>query len=109
MGCNPGWYAAKNKKKRKKSYRIKVQKDDDENDHEGDIYLPIKITIHITHHNKRKEDASQDVTLTLLPCPIHETRSDLLDKNRYAPVLQSIWHRESHGGGWGWYFIILFE
>ena len=26
-----------------------------------------------------------------------------------APVLQSICHRERHGGEWGWHFIVLFD
>mmetsp|Transcript_24011 Transcript_24011/g.57969 ORF Transcript_24011/g.57969 Transcript_24011/m.57969 type:complete len:538 (+) Transcript_24011:152-1765(+) len=62
------------KRKPKKSYKITVYKKiDDNNDHEEDIYLPIKITIRVIHHRKKQEeDVTQDLTLTLLPCPIHE-------------------------------------
>lgn len=67
------------KRKRKKSYKITVYKKiDDEGDHEQDFYLPIKITVRvITHHSrKQEEDVCREVTLTLLPCPIDETRTN---------------------------------
>lgn len=71
------------KRKRTKSYNIVVYKTiDDEMDSERDIYLPIKITIFITHHDALKKEevgdtvasvvpsTHQEVTLTLLPCPL---------------------------------------
>lgn len=68
------------KRKRRKSYKITVCKKIDVNgDHERDIYLPIKITIHVTTHNKKsEEDTVQDITLTLLPCQVH-THTKSLD------------------------------
>ncbi|KAL7537477.1 hypothetical protein ACHAXR_007840 [Thalassiosira sp. AJA248-18] len=65
------------KRKRKKSYKITVYKKIDENDPDEDIYVPIKITIHITHHKKHEDDVMQDVIFTLLPCQIHETTKSL--------------------------------
>ena len=53
------------------------KKINEEHDHERDNYLPIKITIHITHHKKHEEDVARDVTLTLLPCPLRETTTSL--------------------------------
>ena len=60
------------KRKRDKSYKISVYKKIDDNETE-DNYMPIKITIHITHHNKHEDDTLQDITLTLLPCKVHCT------------------------------------
>jgi riboflavin biosynthesis pyrimidine reductase len=62
------------KKRSKTSYKIIVYKKIDENDHIEDACMPIKITVHVTHHNKNKkeEDVTQEVTFTLLPCPINE-------------------------------------
>jgi len=54
------------------SYKIIVYKKIDENDHIEDACMPIKITVHVTHHNKKEEDVTQEVTFTLLPCPINE-------------------------------------
>ncbi|KAL3764531.1 hypothetical protein ACHAW5_004795 [Stephanodiscus triporus] len=65
------------KRRRKKSYKITVYKKIDEYDHETDVCLPIKITIHITHHKKHEDDVFEDVTLTLLPCRIHEKTNSL--------------------------------
>lgn len=67
------------KRKPSKSYKIAVYKKiDDEGDHEQDFLLPIKITIRVvTHHGKKQEeDTLQEVTLTLLPCPIDGAGAD---------------------------------
>ena len=60
------------RKRPKTSYKIIVYKKIDENDHIEDACMPIKITVHVTHHNKKEEDVTQEVTFTLLPCPINE-------------------------------------
>lgn len=60
------------RKRPKTSYKIIVYKKIDENDHMEDACMPIKITIHVTHHNKKEEDVTEEVTFTLLPCPINE-------------------------------------
>ena len=60
------------RKRPKTSYRIVVYKKIDENDHIEDACMPIKISVHVTHHNKKEEDATEEVTFTLLPCPINE-------------------------------------
>jgi len=65
------------RKRPKTSYKIIVYKKIDVNDHMEDACMPIKITVHVTHHhskNKKKneEDVTQEVTFTLLPCPINE-------------------------------------
>jgi riboflavin biosynthesis pyrimidine reductase len=65
------------KRKREKSYKITVYKKIDENDHEADVCLPIKITIRITHHKKHDDDVLEDVTLTLLPCRMHKKKNSL--------------------------------
>jgi riboflavin biosynthesis pyrimidine reductase len=65
------------KRRWKKSYKISVFKKVDDHETE-DNYMPIKIIIHITHHNKHGEDDTlQDITLTLLPCRIHDTSKSL--------------------------------
>lgn len=65
------------RRRRKKSYKISVFKKVDDLETE-DNYMPIKIIIHITHHNKHGEDDTlQDITLTLLPCRIHDTSKSL--------------------------------
>ena len=64
------------KRKRDKSYKISVYKKIDDNETE-DNYMPIKITIHIAHHNKHEDDILQDITLTLLPCKVHSTTKSL--------------------------------
>ncbi|KAL7453768.1 hypothetical protein ACHAWC_005414 [Mediolabrus comicus] len=62
-----------NRKKRcKTSYKITVYKKIDENDHLEDAYQPIKITVYVTHHKKKEEDETHEVTFTLLPCPLNE-------------------------------------
>mmetsp|Transcript_20015 Transcript_20015/g.29678 ORF Transcript_20015/g.29678 Transcript_20015/m.29678 type:complete len:469 (+) Transcript_20015:61-1467(+) len=60
------------RKRPKTSYKIIVYKKIDENDHMEDACMPIKITVHVTHHYKKEEDVTQEVTFTLLPCPINE-------------------------------------
>mmetsp|Transcript_37677 Transcript_37677/g.80474 ORF Transcript_37677/g.80474 Transcript_37677/m.80474 type:complete len:466 (-) Transcript_37677:199-1596(-) len=70
------------KRKTTRSYKINVYKTiSDEGDREGDLWMPIKITVRVvTHHSKKhEEDVSQDLTLTLLPCPIDERRRNKLD------------------------------
>lgn len=62
-----------NRKKRcKTSYQITVYKKIDENDHLEDANQPIKITVYVTHHKKKEEDVTHEVTFTLLPCPLNE-------------------------------------
>ena len=68
---------SRKRKKRNKSYDITVYKKIDMQDPDKDIYLPIKITINVTHHNKNENDVSEEVTLTLLPCPTHENTEEL--------------------------------
>lgn len=65
------------KRKRKKSYKITVFKKIDEYDHEADVCLPIKITIHITNHHKHEDDVLEEFTLTLLPCRTHPKTNSL--------------------------------
>ncbi len=61
-------------KRPRTSYKIVVYKKIDfENDHMEDACMPIKITVYVTHHNKKKEeDVTKEVTFTLLPCPIND-------------------------------------
>ena len=82
---------AKVQRKRKKSYGIIVYKKIDyNNDHEEDIYLPIKITIHVTRHNKKGEDdVVQDVTLTLLPCQTNNENEQTDDDETTSSSTQS--------------------
>lgn len=60
-------------RKPKRSYKITVYKKiDEEFGHERDIYLPIKISVRVTTHGnsrKHQEDAVEELTFTLLPCP----------------------------------------
>lgn len=75
-------------KQQKRLYKITVYKMvDEENDHEDDLFLPIKITVQVTlDGNKQKEVAGQSdvttTTFTLLPCQ--------LDKNEKALDLQYV-------------------
>ncbi|KAL7552874.1 hypothetical protein ACHAWF_016119 [Thalassiosira exigua] len=69
------------KRRPKKTYTISVVKKIDENgDSTRDIYMPIKITVRITHHKKHEDDEVQDVTFTLLPCTLDDN-SKMLDLN----------------------------
>eukprot|EP00804_Cyclotella_cryptica_P001473 CCRYP_003699-RA/>CCRYP_003699-RA protein AED:0.11 eAED:0.11 QI:0/-1/0/1/-1/1/1/0/453 len=67
-------------RQQKRVYVVTVYKMVDErNDHEGDLFLPIKISIQTTHdgRNRQKEtlaqsDTTTTTTFTLLPCQIHK-------------------------------------
>ena len=86
------------RRKRKKSYKITVCKMiDEDGDHEKDLYMPIKITIHITHHNgkKQEEDTVQDLTVTLLPCQLDTRTNSSLDLKHVLNQLYSEFAIES--------------
>jgi riboflavin biosynthesis pyrimidine reductase len=51
---------------------------DDENDHEEDMYLPIKISVQVTLEGNKVESETVTTTFTLLPCQLHN-KGEILD------------------------------
>lgn len=66
-------------RQQKRVYRITVYKMvDDENDHEEDMYLPIKISVQVTLEGNKVESETVTTTFTLLPCQLHNN-GEILD------------------------------
>jgi hypothetical protein len=92
----------------KRVYMVTVYKMVDENnDHEDDFFLPIKISIQTTHggRSRQKEPLSQSdtttTTFTLLPCQIHKNNK-MLDLEYILGQLYKQFQIESvmvEGGG----------
>jgi riboflavin biosynthesis pyrimidine reductase len=65
-------------RQQKRVYRITVYKMvDDENDHEEDMYLPIKITVQVTLEGNKVDAETVTTTFTLLPCQLHQNEETL--------------------------------
>ena len=66
-------------RQQKRVYKITVYKMvDEENDHEDDLFLPIKITIQVTlEGNKVDEADTVTTTFSLLPCQLHKNKQSL--------------------------------
>ena len=75
-------------RQQKRVYKMTVYKMiDEENDHEDDAFLPIKITVQVTLEGNKVEEADTvTTTFTLLPCQLDKTKQCLSLQN----VLQQL-------------------
>ena len=75
-------------RQQKRVYKMTVYKMiDEENDHEDDAFLPIKITVQVTLEGNKVEEADTfTTTFTLLPCQMDKTKKWLSLQN----VLQQL-------------------
>jgi riboflavin biosynthesis pyrimidine reductase len=66
-------------RQQKRVYKITVYKMiDEENDHEDDLFLPIKITVQVNlEGNKIEESETVSTTFTLLPCQVNKGTGSL--------------------------------
>jgi len=72
----------------------------------------------VTRLQYTKKMTMRMITNEIFTCPSKLPFISLITRNTrrmqtltltVAPVLQSICHRERHGGEWGWHFVVLFD